>query len=45
MNQLGLERWEVDLSSPDRLLTAEGEVSIGKIKEALKNSGYQGESF
>ncbi|MEX0883292.1 MAG: heavy metal transport/detoxification protein [Cyclobacteriaceae bacterium] len=45
MNQLELERWEVDLNSPDRLLTAEGEAGADKIKEALKNSGYQGESI
>ena len=45
MNQLNLEKWEVDLEDPDRILSAEGEVNEERVKEALKKSGYQGESI
>jgi copper chaperone len=45
MNQLNLKKWEVDLQDPDRLLSVEGEVDVEKVKEALKKSGYQGESI
>lgn len=45
MNQLNLEKWEVDLQDPDRLLSVKGEVDEEKVKEALKKSGYQGESI
>ncbi len=45
MNQLNLEKWEVDLKDPNRILSVEGEVDEEKVKEALKKSGYQGESI
>ncbi|WP_215225278.1 heavy-metal-associated domain-containing protein [Echinicola shivajiensis] len=38
-------KWEVDLSHPDRILTAEGEANEKEIKAALESAGYQGESI
>lgn len=45
MNELNLEKWEVDLQDPNRILSVEGEVDKEKVKAALKKSGYQGESI
>lgn len=37
-------KWNFDLLNPNKILTVESEnVSAEKIKEALKNAGYQGE--
>ena len=39
----GMKEWSVDLSSPDRILTVEGEnLDEKKIVEALSSTGYQG---
>jgi len=38
-----IREWKVDLGSPDRILTVEGEnLDAGKITEALSSAGYQG---
>jgi copper chaperone len=36
----GITSWNVDLASPDRLLTVEGEVSSDAIVKALSAAGY-----
>ena len=37
----GIEKWEVDLLHPDKILTVSGErISGDLIKSALKNVGY-----
>jgi copper chaperone len=39
----GVKEWSVDLDSPDRTLTVEGEnLDEKKITEALISAGYQG---
>jgi len=39
-----IEKWEVDLSHPDKILTVSGErISENLIKSALKNAGYTAE--
>ncbi|AKP50709.1 heavy-metal-associated domain-containing protein [Cyclobacterium amurskyense] len=45
MNGLAASHWEVDLQSPDRILTVEGDVNETEIKAALEKSGYKGESI
>ncbi|GAB3649980.1 hypothetical protein GCM10028791_16450 [Echinicola sediminis] len=45
LNQLPNTQWKVDLSHPDRILTAEGEASEKDIKGALEAAGYKGESI
>ncbi len=39
----GLESWRVDLESPDRILTIEGDVKTEEILEAIAASGYRAE--
>jgi copper chaperone len=38
--EVGAANWEVDLTSPQRILTISEEVSEAKIKEALQKAGY-----
>ncbi|HOX76885.1 MAG TPA: cation transporter [Bacteroidales bacterium] len=39
-----IKSWKVDLNSPDRILTVEGDnPDAGRIMEALKNAGYKSE--
>ncbi|EPR67221.1 MULTISPECIES: heavy-metal-associated domain-containing protein [Bacteroidota] len=45
MNALNASHWEVDLKSPDRILTVEGETAAAEIMAALEKSGYKGESI
>ncbi|GAB3008235.1 cation transporter [uncultured Cyclobacterium sp.] len=45
MDNLKVKHWEVDLTSPDRILTVEGETEVEEIKAALDQSGYKGESI
>jgi copper chaperone CopZ len=37
----GVERWEVDLSSPDKSLTVYGDAPAEAVKAAVENAGYQ----
>ena len=37
--------WQVDLASPDRILTVEGEVSAEVIIKAITDSGYRAEKI
>lgn len=41
----GEGKWEVDLTSPERVLTINSEVSEQQVKEALKKVGYQAEKI
>lgn len=45
MDSLPAENWEVDLKSPDRILTVKGKVDAETVKMALEKSGYKGESI
>ena len=45
MNSLNVTDWQVDLKSPDRILTVKGETSAAEIMAALEKSGYKGESI
>ena len=45
MDNLKAKQWEVDLTSPDRILTVQGEIKPEEIKAALDRSGYKGESI
>jgi copper chaperone len=46
LNQLvGEDNWEVDLQSPDKLLTVSGEqADEEKIKQAIEKVGYKADS-
>ena len=37
----GIDRWEVDLASPDKRLTVHGDVSAEAVKAAVARGGYQ----
>ncbi|MCB0567994.1 MAG: heavy-metal-associated domain-containing protein [Lewinellaceae bacterium] len=40
----GIEKWEVDLQSEDRILTVEAcELSVEEIKDTLQKAGFSGE--
>jgi len=40
----GVEKWEVDLSNPDRILTVQSSgTSAPKVREALEKVGYSAE--
>jgi copper chaperone len=40
----GIEKWEVDLANPDRILTVNTEgVTFEDVKAALSKAGYNGE--
>ena len=36
----GLEKWEVDLKSPDRILSVEGDLTEEQVREAVQKAGY-----
>lgn len=41
LNELaGAAKWNVDLTSPQRTLTVEGEASESAVKESLRKAGY-----
>lgn len=42
LNQVaGESKWGVDLASPDRVLTVEGEIAESEVIEAVKKAGYE----
>lgn len=42
----GIEKWEVDLSSPDRVLTVESSgATAGQVSTALEKAGYKAEAI
>ncbi|MBD8489610.1 heavy metal transport/detoxification protein [Echinicola sp. CAU 1574] len=43
LDKLPHTKWKVDLTSPDRILTAEGEANVREIISALEDAGYKGE--
>ncbi len=44
LNELaGTEKWKVDLSSPQRTLTIEGDTAESDVKESLRKAGYTAE--
>ncbi|WP_186755832.1 heavy-metal-associated domain-containing protein [Echinicola salinicaeni] len=45
LDALPKTEWKVDLSHPDRILTADGEANEKEIKAALEAAGYHGESI
>jgi copper chaperone CopZ len=45
MEKLEADSWAVDLQDKDRILTVTGDLDKESILEALKKSGYQGESI
>jgi len=45
LNALTNTKWKVDLSHPDRILTAEGDATAKDIKAALEAAGYKGEAI
>jgi copper chaperone CopZ len=38
---LGVDRWQVDIASPDKTLTVDGTAPIEAVKEAVERGGYQ----
>jgi copper chaperone len=36
-----IKNWQVDLNSPDRILSVEGEVAEEKVVQAIQAAGYQ----
>lgn len=40
-----IESWNVDLEHADRILTVEGDVEVTRVKEILKEAGFNGELF
>lgn len=40
-----IKSWKVDLNSPDRILTIEGEISEEKIIHAIQAAGYKAEKL
>nr|WP_200980341.1 heavy metal transport/detoxification protein [Echinicola sp. 20G] len=45
LDQLPNTTWKVDLTDPDRILTAEGEATTQEIISALEEAGYNGEAI
>ncbi|MCH6198528.1 heavy-metal-associated domain-containing protein [Aquiflexum sp. LQ15W] len=43
MEKIAAGLWQVDLTSPDRILTVESEKESAEIIKALENAGYKGE--
>ncbi|SEJ71372.1 copper chaperone [Dyadobacter koreensis] len=39
----GIDKWEVDLQNPDRILSVETDKSAGEVAEVLKKAGYAAE--
>ena len=42
---IGQENWEVDITSPSKILTVKGESNENKIKEALQKAGFKAEKI
>lgn len=40
-----IESWNVDLEHADRILTVDGDVEVTRVKEILKEAGFEGELF
>lgn len=40
-----IRSWKVDLDSPDRILTVEGEISGGLVIKAIAAAGYRADSI
>ena len=40
-----IKNWQVDLSSPDRILSIEGDVSGDKVIQAIQAAGYRAEKI
>ncbi len=40
-----IEKWQVDLEHPERILTVEGEVDASLVTDLLKEAGYKGEAL
>ncbi|WP_291859409.1 heavy-metal-associated domain-containing protein [Marinilabilia sp.] len=40
-----INKWSVDLESPDRILTVETEGDPNEVKELLNEAGYKAEEF
>lgn len=39
----GIDKWEVDLKTPDKVLTVQGTASAAKVAEAVAKAGYTAE--
>jgi len=39
----GIDKWEVDLQNPDRILSVETDKSAGEVAEVVKKAGYVAE--
>ena len=42
---IGHENWEVDITTPSKILTVKGEPNENKIKEALQKAGFKAEEI
>mgnify|MGYP003411324997 FL=1 len=42
---IGQENWEVDITTPSKILTVRGESNETKIKEALQKAGFKAEKI
>jgi copper chaperone len=40
-----IKTWQVDLASPDRILTIDGEISAELVTKALAEAGYNAEKL
>jgi copper chaperone len=40
-----IKNWQVDLSSPDRILSVEGDVAEEKVIQAIQAAGYRAEKL
>lgn len=40
LNTEGIEKWEVDLQNPDRLLTVDTEKSAAEVAKLVQEAGY-----
>lgn len=38
-----IESWDVDLASPDKILTVKGNANVNEIEEAFVKAGYKAE--
>lgn len=38
-----IDHWQVDLQSPEKILTVEGDISTEKVVELITQSGYKAE--
>lgn len=42
---VGQDNWEVDLTSPSKILTVSGNADEAKVKDALQKAGYKAEKI